>query len=73
MKVITRAKAGVLTLQRMSSTDFNGEDTIAELEVMKKLHHPYIVRLHEVINDPSVNKIYVIMDLLPGGTVLSKL
>ena len=34
---------------------------IKELEVLKKLNHPNIVRLYEVIDDPLQNKIILIM------------
>ena len=36
-----------------------------EIEIMTRLHHPYIVDLHEVF--PTQDKIYVVMELVPGG------
>lgn len=30
--------------------------------MMKKMHHPNIAKLHEVINDPSYHKIYLVID-----------
>ena len=40
---------------------------------MKKLNHPNIIRLHEIIDDPKEQNIYMIMDLIPGGTIDSHL
>lgn len=34
-----------------------------EIAVMKRLKHPNIVALHEVINDPSARKIYFIQEV----------
>lgn len=55
MKIIQRSK---LRHQVDKETQDN---LIAELEIMRKLHHPYIVRLYEVINDPEKTKLYLIM------------
>lgn len=65
MKIIKRTKI------RQSSGDTN--DKIAELQVMKRLTHPYIVQLHEIINDPTRSKVYLVMDLLSGGSLQKKL
>ena len=43
------------------------------MEVLKSLEHSNIVKLHEIIDDPSKNKIYLIMDHLPEGTLAEKL
>ena len=43
------------------------------MEVHKTLDHKNIVKLHEIIDDPLKNKIYMVMDYLPGGTLSDKL
>ncbi|KAF8897022.1 kinase-like domain-containing protein [Gymnopilus junonius] len=40
-----------------------------EIAIMKKCRHGNVVRLIEVIDDPQDEKIYMIMELLPGGEV----
>ena len=45
------------------------EQARVELAIMKKIAHPRIVRLHEVIDDPTANKMYLIMDYVEGGVV----
>ncbi|CUG29281.1 calcium calmodulin-dependent protein kinase kinase beta isoform 2, putative, partial [Bodo saltans] len=47
--------------------------TNREVAIMKKLRHPHIVRLHEVIDDPSHNKLYLVMQLLTGGRLCPSL
>lgn len=42
-----------------------------ELEVLSKLSHSCIVTLEEVINDPEHEKLYVIMEGLPGGNLMA--
>jgi len=45
-------------------------DTIMrEISVMKRLAHPNVVRLFEVIDDPGQNTLYLVMDLVEGGTL----
>ncbi|PPQ92573.1 hypothetical protein CVT25_007265 [Psilocybe cyanescens] len=40
-----------------------------EIAIMKKLRHPHVVRLYEVIDDRVQEKIYMVMEYLGGGEV----
>lgn len=40
-----------------------------EIAILKKCSHPHIVGLREVIDDPSSDKIYLVLEYLPGGEV----
>ncbi|XP_030523659.1 CBL-interacting serine/threonine-protein kinase 21 isoform X1 [Rhodamnia argentea] len=42
-----------------------------EIRTMKLLHHPNIVRIHEVIGTKT--KIYIVMEYVPGGQLSDKL
>ena len=39
---------------------------------MKKLNHPNVVSMFEVLDDPSVDKLYIVMEYMKNGP-LSKL
>ena len=43
------------------------------MEALKSLDHKNIVKLHEIIDDPMKNKVYLVMDYLSGGTLAEKL
>ncbi|KAG6917716.1 hypothetical protein DXG01_001367 [Tephrocybe rancida] len=40
-----------------------------EIAIMKKCRHPHVVRLYEVIDDRTRDKIYMVMEYLAGGEV----
>ncbi|KAH7097384.1 kinase-like domain-containing protein, partial [Auriculariales sp. MPI-PUGE-AT-0066] len=40
-----------------------------EIAIMRKCSHQHIVRLYEVIDDPSAKKVYLIMEYCAGGEV----
>ncbi|KPI82907.1 protein kinase [Leptomonas seymouri] len=40
-----------------------------EIEVMKDLNHPNIVRLYEVINDPKANSLFLILQYVDSGAI----
>ncbi|KAF8150112.1 kinase-like domain-containing protein [Crassisporium funariophilum] len=40
-----------------------------EIAIMKKLRHPHVIRLYEVIDDRMEKKIYMIMEYMGGGEV----
>lgn len=42
------------------------------MAIMKKLDHPYLVKLFEVIDDPQEKKIYLITELIKKGDLGKK-
>ena len=42
-----------------------------EVAIMKKLSHPNVVRLVEVIDDPTADSLYLVMEQCTGGTMMS--
>eukprot|EP00210_Caulerpa_lentillifera_P005125 g4897.t1 len=44
---------------------------LSEINVMKSLQHPNVVRLYEVIDDPTSEKLVMIMEYVDGGEILS--
>jgi len=41
-----------------------------EIAIMKKLDHPNVVKLVEVLDDPEQDNLYMVFELLEGGEVL---
>ena len=66
MKSIKRSQLRVQSNQLGVQSN---EATIKELDILKKLAHKHIVKLHEIIDDPASKKIYIVMDYLSGGTL----
>ena len=67
MKVIKRDK---LLKRRISMHKTAFDDIELEIAIMKKLNHPNVVKLVEVMDDPSCSKLYLVMELLSGGSVM---
>ena len=44
-----------------------------EMAIMKKIDHPYILKLFEIINDPKETKIYLIIEYTKHGSVQKKI
>ena len=42
---------------------------LTEIAVLKKIQHPNLVKLHEVINDPKHNKLYLVIDYMNLGSI----
>lgn len=49
------------------------EDVKREIAVMKKLLHPNVLRLFEVLDDPKVNKMYLILEYMKKGDMVNVL
>jgi [calcium/calmodulin-dependent protein kinase] kinase len=45
------------------------DSALREIAVMKKLSHPNVVQLIEVIDDPARDELYLVMELVTGGTL----
>lgn len=43
------------------------DDVYKEIEIMKKLDHPNIVTLYEIIDDPCSEKLYLVMPVADYG------
>lgn len=43
------------------------DEVYQEIEVLKKLQHPNVIRLYELIDDPISDKLYLIMPLADYG------
>jgi [calcium/calmodulin-dependent protein kinase] kinase len=43
-----------------------------EMAIMKKLDHPLVLKLYEIIDDPNEKKIYLITDLVKNGNLEKK-
>jgi serine/threonine protein kinase len=54
---------------QIGSSNFTASDfSKEELKTLKKLHHPNIIWLHEVIDDSDGN-IYLVTDYYPNGSL----
>ena len=67
MKIIKRSKLKTWAKGGTQKIQVN------EMEVLKSMVHTNIVKLHEIIDDPLKNKLYLVMDYLPGGSLSEKL
>ena len=47
-------------------------DNTQEIAVMKKMSHPNLTKLIEVIDDPSCNKIYLVLEFVEGGPIFEE-
>eukprot|EP00903_Cladosiphon_okamuranus_P018574 g17097.t1 len=42
-----------------------------EIAIMKKVHHPNVLRLFEVMDDPKVNKLYLVLEYCKKGDLMN--
>ena len=47
------------------------EDIKREIAIMKKLKHPNVLRLYEVLDDPKVNKMYLVVEYMKKGDLIN--
>lgn len=47
------------------------EDIKREIEIMKKLNHPNVLRLYEVMDDPKQNKLFLVLEYMKQGDLLA--
>ena len=45
-------------------------DLLREIEVMKKLRHPNLVELREVLDDPACPQLYIVQELCARGCIM---
>ncbi|KAI8348985.1 kinase-like domain-containing protein [Mortierella sp. GBAus27b] len=58
------------TRRRLGRSQLSNEQKIRrEIAIMKKCDHPNVVKLIEVIDDPTAKKIYLVLEYMEGGEV----
>jgi len=67
LKVLKRS---LLKRKRMGRTGNAFEAVLREIAVMKKLHHPNVVKLYEVIDDPERDELYLVLEFVEGGDLM---
>jgi len=75
---IKRFHKSILKHQNRYTKNSNGQanfinalqDVFKEIAIMKKLSHPNIIDLYEVIDDEEGDKLYMILELAPKGELL---
>mmetsp|Transcript_40640 Transcript_40640/g.105495 ORF Transcript_40640/g.105495 Transcript_40640/m.105495 type:complete len:248 (-) Transcript_40640:1142-1885(-) len=72
-----RASSELFAAKIIDKTKTTGENAIIldevwrEIDVLRSLDHPNIVRLHEVYDEPK--KLYIVMDYASGGELFERL
>ncbi|KAJ0407809.1 hypothetical protein P43SY_008270 [Pythium insidiosum] len=69
MKFINRDLMKKDKLGKQSKLD----DIKREIAIMKKLNHPNVLRLYEVMDDPNMNKLFLVLEYMKHGDLLGHL
>jgi len=69
VKVINRCVKNKLSQASKKSAQ-SLEEVKREIAIMKKLNHPHVLRLYEVMDDPNVNKLYLVLEYMKGGDLM---
>ncbi|RYE81992.1 MAG: hypothetical protein EOO65_06090, partial [Methanosarcinales archaeon] len=69
MKVVSRT---LLRKRRFGTSMKSEEEVLREVAVMKRLHHPNVVSLFEVIDDPAGDKFYMVQEYMELGPVMTE-
>ena len=48
------------------------DDVLREIRIMSELHHPNVVQLVEVLNDPDHDKLYMVIEYCQHGPLMKK-
>jgi len=59
------------TLSKLNDEDDPLNLVRTEVAIMKKLHHPNILRMYEALDDPNTDRLYLVFEYCHGGVVYS--
>jgi len=74
VKVVAKALLRKQTRGGVFNKNENGRTGIGdnrEIAIMKKLNHPHVVHMKDVFDDPENDCIYIILEYMPSGYVMS--
>jgi len=68
-------KVSLLKRRRLWDSEVSGfktafDDVRREIAIMKRLAHENVMNMHDVIDDPNKNKLYMVMDYCPRGAIM---
>lgn len=66
-KAVMKKRTVILENGKISS---QWQNVKKEIAIMRRLRHPTVVRLFEVLNDPYKDKIYLVMEFASKGSIL---
>lgn len=66
LKVMDKEK---LSRVKMGKGKFAIDSVVDELKILKRLQHPNILWLHEIINDQSKDKLYLVTEWYSRGSL----
>ncbi|XP_026331476.1 serine/threonine-protein kinase SIK3 isoform X2 [Hyposmocoma kahamanoa] len=69
--VITKSKVAIKIIDKSRLDEDNLKKTFREIAIMKKLRHPHIVRLYQVME--STHTIYLVTEYAPNGEIFDHL
>lgn len=58
-----------LSKLRVSPTETAMMDVLREMAIMKRLDHPNVVKLYEIIDDPESDRMYMVMEYVEGNWI----
>lgn len=67
MKIINKAR---LKRQKLAPKQNQFDKVEKEVAIMKKMGHPNVVKLVEVIDDPDHHKQFLVLELVTAGDLL---
>jgi len=67
------SQAGALkpAKNKLKANMMSMDDVKREIAIMKKLHHPHVLRLYEVMDDPNINKLYLVLEYMDSGDLMT--
>lgn len=66
MKTVNKSVANRAKLQEMGGM----HDVLREVAIMKKLNHPNVIKFVEVLDDPTQDKLYIVLEYMEKGPLL---
>ena len=72
MKIMNKRKLRRKTIGPGMSNSNEYDNVKQEMAIMKKLDHPYILKLYEIIDDPESQKLYLIIELVRNGSLVKR-
>jgi serine/threonine protein kinase len=61
----------IIQKRTLSERRMTGTQALAfnEIEIMKRMHHPHIIHIHEIIDDMADTHMYIIMQYLAKSSI----